>query len=105
MGKILYLGDKNFSIFLKSYSFDTISENIIDNFIKAYKNGDYTIIVVSEEYSSDILKVYDELEKKFLPIVIFLPSKGIKKEINYQYIKKLSEKAIGVDILEKGEKE
>ncbi|MBP8992112.1 MAG: hypothetical protein KBG82_09055 [Spirochaetes bacterium] len=103
MGKILYLGDDDFSIFLKSYNFDTINENIVDNFAKSYKSGDYTIIIISEEYSDDILKVYEELEKKFLPIVIFLPSKGIKKEINYKYIKKSSEKAIGVDILEKGE--
>lgn len=103
MGKILYLGDKIFSIFLKSYNFDTVSENIIENFIKGYKSGDYTIIVVSEEYSNEILKVYEEIEKKILPIVLFLPSKGIKKEINYKYIKKLAEKAIGVDILEKGD--
>lgn len=103
MGKILYLGDENFSIFLKSFNFDTFSENIVENFIKSYKSGDYTIIMVSEEYSKDILKIYEEIDKKLLPIVIFLPSKGIKNEINYKYIKKLSEKAIGVDILEKGD--
>jgi vacuolar-type H+-ATPase subunit F/Vma7 len=103
MGKILYIGDKNFSIFLKSYNFDTISENIVENFIKSYKSNEYAIIIVSEEHSNEILKVYEEIDKKLLPIVIFLPSKGIKKEINYKYIKKLSEKAIGVDILEKGD--
>jgi len=48
MGKILYLGDDNFSIFLKSYNFDTINKDIVDNFVKSYKSGDYTIIIVSE---------------------------------------------------------
>lgn len=103
MGKILYLGDKNFSNFLKSYNIDSFSDNILENFIKGYKSGEYYIILISEECSDEVLKVYEEIDKKILPVVIFLPSKGIKKEISYKYLKKLSEKAIGVDILEKGE--
>lgn len=103
MNKILYLGDKNFSIFLNSFNIDSFNENIAENFIKAYKSNKYSIIIVSEEYHKEILKVYEEMEKKILPIVLFLPSKGKKENINYKYVKRLSEKAIGVDILEKGE--
>lgn len=103
MNKILYLGDKNFSIFLNSFNIDSFNENIVENFIKAYKSNKYSIIIVSEEYYKEILKVYEEMEKKIFPIVLFLPSKGKKENINYKYIKRLSEKAIGVDILEKGE--
>ena len=103
MGKIAYFGDEITSKFLSSYGFDTFFENLVDNFINAYKSDKYEILFVSEEESDKILKVYEELNKKLLPVVIFLPSKGRRELINYKYIKKLTEKAIGVDILEKGE--
>lgn len=103
MGKIAYFGDEIVSKFLSSFGFEVFYENITENFLNSYKSDEYDILIVSEEFSEKILKIYEELNKKFLPVVIFLPAKGEKKEINYKYIKKLTEKAIGVDILEKGE--
>ncbi|MCX8095042.1 MAG: hypothetical protein N3D74_02480 [Caldisericia bacterium] len=103
MSKIAYFGDEIISKFLSSFGIKTFSENIIENFINSYKNDEYSILIISEEVSHEILKVYEELNKKILPVVLFLPSKGKREEINYKYIKKLTEKAIGVDILEKGE--
>ncbi len=103
MGKIAYFGDEITSKFLSSYGIDSFYENILENFIKTYKSDEYLLILISEEHSNEILKVYEELNKKFLPCILFLPTKGKREEHNYKYIKKLTEKAIGVDILEKGE--
>ncbi|MDI6861620.1 MAG: V-type ATP synthase subunit F [Caldisericia bacterium] len=103
MGKIAYFGDEITSKLFLSFGFDVFTENLVDNFLNAYKNDKYYILIVSEEEQQKILKVYEELNKKLLPVVIFLPSKGKREMVNYKYIKKLTEKAIGVDILEKGE--
>ena len=103
MGRIAYFGDEITSKFLSTYGIDCFYENIFENFLKVYKGEDYFLIIISEEHSHEISKVYEEINKKILPAILFLPSKGVKKELNYKYIKKLTEKAIGVDILEKGE--
>lgn len=103
MGRIAYFGDEITSKFLYSYGIDTFYNDIEKNFLDVYKSDDYLIIIISEDLHERIMKIYEEINKKLLPIVLFLPSKGKKREINYKYIKKLTEKAIGVDILEKGE--
>ncbi|MCD6167946.1 MAG: hypothetical protein J7J33_01390 [Caldisericia bacterium] len=83
MDKICFFGDESIGLILKGLGIDAFSGKNIEA----------------------ILPIYFEMRKRFLPVVIFLPTKGKREEVSFKYIRRMIEKAVGVDILKKGEEE
>ena len=106
MDKICFFGDESIGLILKGLGIDAFSgKNIEASFQDAYKKNLYSLIIVSEDLKDRILPIYLEMRKRFLPVVIFLPTKGKREEVSFKYIRRMIEKAVGVDILKKGEEE
>lgn len=106
MDKLCFFGDESIGLILKGLGIDAFSGEIIEEkFEEAYSSKIYSLIMVSEDLKDRILPKYLEMKKRFLPGVIFLPTKGKREEVSFTYIRRMIEKAVGVDILKKGEEE
>ncbi len=100
--KIAVIGDRDSILGFKLLGVDTFS--VTDSpgalaVLKKLATENYGIIYLTEELAQELADPVNELNKRFLPVVVPIPnSKGVLG-IGMQQIRIKVEKAIGADIL------
>ncbi|MBN1233187.1 MAG: V-type ATP synthase subunit F [Candidatus Coatesbacteria bacterium] len=81
--------------------YEAESSNEVIKIIKQlFRQKTYKVLIVTETYFEEVYPVSSELEKKsFYPSVIFIPSNQGSKQLGLQKIRKIIERAVGVDLL------
>lgn len=99
--EIAVIGDKDSIMGFKSIGFDTYeisknNENDIKQYVIAVLRKNYKIVYITEEYFLICEKDIDEfMRNKTYPIITVIPSTRGDKNITFDNIKKLVEKALG----------
>ncbi|HPC38530.1 MAG TPA: V-type ATP synthase subunit F [Exilispira sp.] len=99
--QIAVIGDKDSILGFKSIGFDTYevtktTEQEIKQFVIAILRKNYKIVYITENYFIVCEKDIDEfLKNKAYPIVTVIPTTASDKDIAFESMKKLVEKALG----------
>ena len=102
MSKIAFIGDKTSVLGFQALGFDAYP--VVDpqesrNIWSEIKEENYTVIMVTEEVYKEIDDLISEVAESFTPAVLIIPPAKGGKGLGFQRMKKIVEKAVGMDIL------
>ncbi|HDP70199.1 MAG TPA: V-type ATP synthase subunit F [Actinobacteria bacterium] len=102
MSKIAFIGDKTSVLGFQALGFDAYP--VVDpqesrNVWSEIKEENYTVIMVTEEVYKEIDDLISEVAESFTPAVLIIPPAKGGKGLGFQRMKKIVEKAVGMDIL------
>lgn len=100
--KIAVIGDKDSILGFKTIGVDTFpvtSTRAALDTLKKLVSDQYGVIFITEELAQDMEDVIKELQKRYLPAVVLIPSSRGTRGIGIEQIRSNVEKAIGADIL------
>ncbi len=100
--RIAAVGDKDSILGFKILGVDTFPVATAEEALAALRKiagQSYGVIFVTEELAAQLEEPLQELDKRFLPAVVLIPSSRGTLGLGMQNIKQKVEKAIGADIL------
>ena len=102
MSKVAMIGDKTSVLGFQALGFDAYPvielHEAQDVWLKI-KDGNYTVIIVTVEVYREIDDLITEFAESFTPVVLIIPPAKGGKGVGFQRMKKIVEKAVGMDIL------
>ncbi len=102
MSKVALIGDKTSVLGFQALGFDSYPVVELREAREVWlkiKEKDYTVIVATEEVYREIDDLIAELAERFTPAVLIIPPAKGGKNLGFQRMKKIVEKAVGMDIL------
>ncbi|MDO8886284.1 V-type ATP synthase subunit F [Candidatus Oleimmundimicrobium sp.] len=102
MSKVALIGDKTSVLGFQALGFDAypVTEpREARNIWSEVKDSNYTVIMVTEEIYREIEDLLIEFADKFTPAVLIIPPAKGGQGVGFQRMKKIVEKAVGMDIL------
>ena len=104
--KIAMIGDKDSILGFKALGvsvYPVVDVNEAASVLRKASSGDYAIIYIAEHFAQDIQDIIKELQQVTLPAITIVPDHRENLGLAMDKLKKIMEKAVGVDILFKGE--
>ncbi len=104
--KIAMIGDKDSILGFKALGvsvYPVVDVNEAASVLRKASSGDYAIIFISEYFAQGIQDIISELQQVSLPAITIVPDHRENHGMAMKKLKTIMEKAVGVDILFKGE--
>lgn len=99
------MGDKESIVCFKAAGVDTFGVTIDDAVVTLRRLAKtYKVIFVTDNFAEETAETIKKFDDRTYPIVITLPSRAGSNGSGLALLSKLSEKALGVDILNKEDK-
>jgi len=67
--------------------------------LEKIRQGQYAILLITEDWAQDLEKDLTEIKQQTLPAVTVLPSQSGSQGVGYKELRKIVERAVGSDIL------
>lgn len=101
MSEIAILGDRTSVLGFKALGLDAypVSKGQAKDIWPDLIKGDYSVIFVTEEVHEEIKELISEVSQNLTPAVVVIPPTTGSTGLGMQRLKKIVEKAVGVDIL------
>lgn len=104
MSKAAILGDKTSTLSFKAIGIDAYvieKESQIEEAWNKVIKGDYSVVFLTEALYPKLSSLVEEIREQFTPAVVIVPSGKETTQEGQKRIKKIVERAVGVDILAK----
>ncbi len=104
--KIAMIGDKDSILGFKALGvsiYPVVDASEAATVLRQASSGDYAIIFITEYFAQGIQDKIKELQQVSLPAITIIPDHREDLGLAMDKLKKIMEKAVGVDILFKGE--
>lgn len=101
MSKIAVIGDKTSILGFRALGLDAypvLEPKEAKEIWSEIKEKNYTIIMATEEAYHELEDLVGEFSNDFTPVVLIIPPAKGGTKLGYRRIKKIIEKAIGIDI-------
>jgi V/A-type H+/Na+-transporting ATPase subunit F len=104
--KIAMIGDKDSILGFKALGisvYPVVDVNEATSVLRKASSGDYAIIYIAEHFAQGMKEIISELQQVTLPAITIIPDHRRNLGLAMDKLKTIMEKAVGVDILFKGE--
>jgi V/A-type H+-transporting ATPase subunit F len=107
MSKIAIVGKKDVYLGFKALGLtvvDARTPQVAERAILDLVSQEFAIIFVSESLASELSPLLDRFSKQSTPAVVMIPDNAGSAGIARERIRKLVERAVGIDILSRGDR-
>lgn len=104
--KIAIIGDKDSILGFKALGvsvFPVAGLSDATDVLRRVSSEGYAVIYIAEHFAQDMQDIIKKLQQASLPAIVVIPDHRENRGLAMQKLKAIMEKAVGVDILFKGE--